>query len=213
MVKPGLFVASVVVMCVAMFSGGADAREPLNQPLILVATPQLRGEPYAGSVLIVTPVGVGQHIGLIINRPTPMRLSQMFPDHEPSRKVTEPVFLGGPENLEMLFVLVQRQRNEDANAIALTPDLFLEMERKNVDHVIENEHERARFFAGVVVWAPGELQAEIANDFWYVLDADAALVMRKSTAGLWRELVKRGEQDRNAIKAGLPQGVQLALTR
>ena len=213
MVKPGLFVASVVVMCVAMFSGGADAREPLNQPLILVATPQLRGEPYAGSVLIVTPVGVGQHIGLIINRPTPMRLSQMFPDHEPSRKVTEPVFLGGPENLEVLFVLVQRQRNEGANAIELTPGLYLEMERKNVDHAIENEHERARFFAGVVVWAPGELQAEIANDFWYVLDADAALVMRKSTAGLWRELVKLGEQDRNAIRAGLPQTVYLALTR
>ena len=133
--------------------------------------------------------------------------------HEPSRKVTEPVFLGGPENLEVLFVLVQRQRNEGANAIELTPGLYLEMERKNVDHAIENEHERARFFAGVVVWAPGELQAEIANDFWYVLDADAALVMRKSTAGLWRELVKLGERDRNAIRAGLPQTVYLALTR
>ena len=190
MQKPRLFVASVVVMCVAIFSGGAYARDPLTQPVILVATPELRGETYAGSVLIVTPIGAGQHIGLIINRPTPMRLSQMFPDHEPSRKVTEPVFLGGPENLEVLFVLVQRQRNEGANAIELTPGLYLEMERKNVDHAIENEHERARFFGRVRVapevtsgGEPAAMHEQLADGDLVLVAAGGALQRRRQIIG------------------------------
>jgi hypothetical protein len=64
------------------------------------------------------------------NHPTPVILSEMFPDHAPSRKVTDPIFLGGPENREALFALVQRQGHADTGRIALASNLYLEIERK-----------------------------------------------------------------------------------
>ena len=128
----------------------------------------------------------------------------MFPGHEPSKKVAEPVFLGGPKNVESLFALVQRQGSASARQLKLAPDLYLEIEREKVDGVIENEHGQARFFAGVVVWAPGELDAEIEHHFWYVQDPDVELVFRKSTAGMWQELVKRSERNKNALTAAAP---------
>lgn len=185
-----------------LFSNPVIAAGPIDEPVILVATPELRDRLYSATVLIAAPLGNGQHIGFIINHPTSVKLSEMFPGHAPSKKVTDPVFLGGPQNVEALFALVQRQGKAGAGSIKLATDLYLEVERDKVDHVIEKEHGRARFFAGVVVWAPGELEAEIRHDFWYVQNADTKLVLRKSTNGMWEELVKRSIRNKNAVTAG-----------
>jgi putative AlgH/UPF0301 family transcriptional regulator len=83
----------------------------------------------------------------------------------------------------------------------LTPDLYLVVDRDLVDHIIESEADHARFYAGVVLWARGELDAEIARGFWYVDDADVSLVLRKSTDGMWEELVKRLEQRSRGLRA------------
>lgn len=181
----------------------ACAVEPADEPVILVAKPALRDRLYGATILIAKPLGNGQHIGFIVNRPTPVKLGTLFPDHGPSQKVVEPVYLGGPVNVEILFALVQRKDNPGERAMKLTSELYLVVDRDLVDRVIEVESDRARFYAGVVLWAPGELNAEIAKGFWYVDDADANLVLRKSTQGMWEELVKRLELRARSIRAGL----------
>jgi len=194
-----------LLLAVTAFVGTATARavEPADEPVLLVAKPALRDRLYRATVLIARPLGNGQHIGFIVNRPTPVKLGTLFPDHGPSQKVVEPIYLGGPVNVETVFALVQRKDNPDSRSMRLTPDLYLVVDRDLVDRVIEAEADRARFYAGVVLWAPGELNAEIERGFWYVDDADVSLVLRKSTAGMWEELVKRLEQRARAIRAAL----------
>lgn len=191
-----------LAVCAFLLSTLAIARDFIDEPVMLIATPELRDHLFGATVLLVTPIGGGQHIGFIINHPTRLKLSEMFPEHEPSKNVSDPVFLGGPQNVEALFALVHRPASDSTGRIRLATDLYLEIERDKVDGVIENEHGKARFFAGIVVWRPGELAAEIRDDYWYVQAADADLVLRKSTSGMWEELIKKIARDRNAIKAG-----------
>jgi len=172
----------------------ARATESLDEPLMLVAKPALRDRIYGATILIVRPTTQGRHIGLIVNKPTPVTLGKLFPDHPPSHKVTDPVYLGGPVSMEVLFALVQGRDNPGTGAMQITPDMHLVVDRAAVDRIIEAGAKQARFFAGVVLWAPGELRAEIDKGFWYVQDADTSLVFRKSTSGLWEELVKRSQQ-------------------
>ena len=181
------------------FTAPAGSIEPADEPVILVAKPALRDRLYGATILITKPIGNGQHIGFIVNRPTPVTLGKLFPDHGPSQKVTDPVYLGGPVNPETLFALVQRKSNPGANSLQLTADLYLVTERNLVDRIIESEADRARFYAGLVLWAPGELRSEINRGFWYVQDADVSLVLRKSTAGMWEELVRQWQQKANTI--------------
>lgn len=190
----------------------ARAAEPADESVILVAKPALRDRLYGATILITKPLGNGQHIGFIVNKPTPMTLGRLFPDHGPSQKVTDPVYLGGPVNVEMLFVLVQRRNRPDSRSMQLTPDLHLVIESELVDHIIAAEADHARFFAGLVLWRAGELRAEIDRGFWYVLDADASLVLRKSTEGLWEELVKRSQQKANAIRVRSDRMERYAMT-
>jgi len=194
-----------LLLAVLAIAGTAPARavEPADEPVILVAKPALRDRLYRGTILIARPLRNGRHIGFIVNRPTPVKLGTLFPDHGPSQKVVEPIYLGGPVSIEVLFALVQRKDSPGKRAMQLTPDLYLVVDRDLVDHVIESEADHARFYAGVVLWAAGELDAEIARGFWYVDDADVSLVLRKSTDGMWEELVKRLEQRSRGIRAAL----------
>jgi len=193
----------LLLLAVLAIAGTAPARavEPADEPVILVAKPALRDRLYRGTILIARPLRNGRHIGFIVNRPTPVKLGTLFPDHGPSQKVVEPIYLGGPVSIEVLFALVQRKDSPGRRAMQLTPDLFLVVDRDLVDHVIESEADHARFYAGVVLWAPGELDAEIERGFWYVDDADVSLVLRKSTDGMWEELVKRLEQRSRGLRA------------
>lgn len=177
----------------------AGASERADAPVILVAKRGLRDHLYGATILVARPVSNDQHIGFIVNKPTPVTLGKLFPNHGPSQKVTEPVYLGGPVNTGIIFALVQREDSPSRSSVQIAPDLYLAHERDVVDRIIETEADHARFFAGLVLWRPGELRTEIKRGFWHVLDADVSLVLRKSTEGMWEELVRRSEQKANAI--------------
>ena len=79
------------------------------------------------------------------------------------------------------------------------PGLSMVFEGAAVDAVIEKDADQARYLAGLVAWQPGELREEIRRGLWYVMEPDPALVLRKSTDGLWEELIRRAEIADNAI--------------
>lgn len=170
----------------------------LSEPLILVAKPELRDAQYAATVLVVKPLGGGQHIGFIVNRPTDVALGKLFPEHGPSQKVPDPVYLGGPFEAQLIIALVQRPESPGGKSLEVAPGLFAAFDEPTVDRIIETESDHARFIAGLVAWRPGELAYEIEQGAWYVLEADAALAMRRPE-GLWEELVRRARVPRTAI--------------
>jgi putative transcriptional regulator len=193
-----LALAGVLAVC-ALIAHAADFN---TEPVILVAKPALNADQlYGSTILIVKPMGEDQHVGFIINKPTPLTLGRLFPDDKPSQKVKDPVFLGGPVSTTILFALVQSHDRPDGGAMQITPDLYAVVDRVGVDNVIAKEADHARFYAGLVVWQPGELRDEIDRGFWYVLDADTKLVLRKSTDGMWEELLERSRMAARRVSA------------
>jgi putative transcriptional regulator len=166
--------------------------------VILVAKRQLNDPFYKASVLIARPMGGDQHVGVIINRPTKMTLGQLFPEHKPSQKVADPVFLGGPSNASVIFALVRRPASPGGKSLRFLPDLYMAFESATVDNIIENDPSRARFVAGLVTWKPGELRDEVRRGAWHVLEADPALILRKPDH-MWEDLVRRAEMRAQGI--------------
>lgn len=179
--------------------GSRETARESTAPLILIAKPGLRDEFFGASILIAKPIGDGRHVGFAINRPSDMTLGRLFPEHGPSQKVPDPVYLGGPSNTEYIFALVQSKANPGGDSLQIAQDLFIAVDAKTVDQIIEGDAAHARFFAGLISWRPGELQEELKRGLWYVQESDSDLVMRKSTEGLWEELVKRSVRRANAI--------------
>jgi putative transcriptional regulator len=166
------------------------AAPELSRPLVLVAKPELHDPLYGQTVLVVAPFGNDQHVGFIVNRPTDFTLAKVFPEHGPSRKVLDPVFLGGPVDANAIFALVRQAESPGGDSVQIMPGLFAVIDAPTVDKIIEANPDEARFVAGLVVWRPGELRHEVGLGAWHVMDSDPALATR-NPEGLWEELVQR----------------------
>ena len=194
---PALFMAACALVAIAWASPVRPADD--SDSIILIAKRQLQDKLYGSTILIARPIGADRHVGFIINKPTQMTLGKLFPAHEPSRKVADPVFLGGPVSPEVIFALVQGRESPGGRSIRILDDLYLAIDSDVVDRVIEKQPAQARFFAGMVLWRPGELHEEIKRGLWYLHDARADLVLRKPTESMWEELVGRSERKANSI--------------
>jgi putative transcriptional regulator len=175
-----------------------------DDAVILVAHPAFRDLEYRQTVLIAAPVPNGGHVGVILNRPTKRSLGSLFPEHEPSKKVLDPVFYGGPFSRGALVALVKADKAPGQGSVLLMKDLYLAFRANTIDHVIETTPNEARYFVGYVGWRPGELKSEIDRGLWSVLGAEMDTIFRKDTEGLWDELLQSSRRIRADIRTGFP---------
>src|SRR4051794_8487951 len=89
-----LFPRLFVSLALCLLCGVAQAQDD-EDAVILVAHPAFRDLEYRQTVLVAAPAPNGGHVGVILNRPTRRSLGSLFPEHEPSKKVIDPVFYGG----------------------------------------------------------------------------------------------------------------------
>jgi putative transcriptional regulator len=186
----------VAVLAAALLPAApALAQKPGDdESVLLVAKPQFRDAEWRQTIIIAAPAQNGGHIGVILNRPTTRSLSSLFPEHEPSKKVIDPVYVGGPFSRRALFAVVRTDANPGGGAIALMKNLYFAMNVQIVDRIIETSPNDARFFVGYVGWRPGELRQEIDRGLWFVMNPDVDNMFRKDMDGLWEELVRQARQ-------------------
>lgn len=191
-----LLTGALFLALAAPLASSAD----LNQETaILVAKREMHDRVYGNTVIVVRPLGEDRHIGFIVNKPTTVTLGKLFPQHLPSQKVVDPVYLGGPMGPEVIFAMVKDKKSPGGRSLQLTPGLYVAFDSAVVDHIIESQPTDARFFAGMVLWRPGELSEEVKRGLWYVVDPTPEILQRKSTDGLWEDLVGRAERKANTI--------------
>ena len=168
------FVLALLVL-LAGAAGAARAADP-SRAVMLAASEQLAGTPYEDTILIAAPLPQGGHIGFIVNRPTEVRLAAIFPEHAPSHKVVNPVYVGGPMLGEAIFAVTHAAPEGDAHVVALMPGLVAVIDGAGVDRVIETTPNDARYFAGLMLWRAGELEDEIDEGYWNMQPASVAAV-------------------------------------
>jgi putative AlgH/UPF0301 family transcriptional regulator len=179
------FVLALATSFVVAFA--APAADVHNSPVVLVAKPQLGGF-FQRTVIFGWPVGAGAHVGFILNRPTEITTEEVYTGESRPSGFSDPVFLGGPQWLGSVFVLAHQFEHPGGSSMQVAKETFLVKDSATVERIIKKDSRDARFFTGMVVWPPGELDAELRRGLWYVKDYDAGVVFRDSTDGLWEAL-------------------------
>src|SRR5882724_4171195 len=85
-----------LLACTLLSCSAAALAAEEDAALVLIAHPAFRDLEYRQTVLLAAPAPTGGHVGVILNRPTRRSLGSLFPEHEPSKKVVDPVYYGGP---------------------------------------------------------------------------------------------------------------------
>jgi putative transcriptional regulator len=170
--------------------------------LFLIAKPSMTDPNFARTVVLVTQTEDASTVGVIINRPITLPLSQFLPPELPAQNYRDPVYVGGPVMLQAIVALFRSETVPAAAAFHVLKDVYLTMHPDNIARLLAAPAAQYRLYAGFSGWAPRQLESEFTRDDWYVLPADAAMLFRKSTEGLWEELLERaaarGPRTRNS---------------
>src|SRR5512139_1320158 len=118
--------AARILLALALLVGAAaPAAAQDDEAMLLVAHPAFRDLEYRQTVLLAAPAPNGGHVGVILNRPTRRSLGSLFPEHEPSKKVVDPVYYGGPFSRGALVALVKTERAPGTGSVQVMKNLFL----------------------------------------------------------------------------------------
>jgi len=183
----------------ALLVAAVPTKAQEDDAVLLVAHPAFRDLDYRQTVVLASPAPNGGHVGVILNRPTKRSLGSLFPDHEPSKKVVDPVYYGGPFSRGALVALVRADQNPGGGSVLVMKNLYLAFRANTIDQVIESTPNEARYYVGYIGWRPGELKGEIERGLWSVLSADSDMVFRKDMDGLWEELLQQSRRIRTSL--------------
>jgi putative transcriptional regulator len=152
----------------------------------LVATPIISTPPFARSVVLMLEHDDSGAIGLVLNNPTDLLVSEHIPGIADQLSAPDKVFLGGPVSSDTAVTLGMGNGIEFLRPSALPGIGIVDIETE-LDTV-----EALRVFAGYSGWDPDQLEAEIQEGAWWVLFPDLHEIFTSDVEGMWERTVERG---------------------
>jgi putative transcriptional regulator len=168
----------------AAAAGAAD----LSGPVILVASERLAGSPFEQTVILATPLPQGGYMGIVVNRPTGVKLESVLPSQASARNVVDQVYAGGPMLQGIVFAVTREVPAEGSKAVPLMPGLVAVMDGESIDRILETAPNAARYFVGLMVWEPGELDDQIGKGAWEMRVPSVQSVLPARSDDLWKIL-------------------------
>jgi len=182
--------AAFLLALAAGMPASAQQELPANG-LVLIAKPTLLDPNFAKTVVLVTQTPDASTVGVIINRPSTLKLADFLPREFATQNYREPVFIGGPVMRPAIVALFRSETVPEVSAFHVLKNIYLSMHGANLKRLLESPGAIYRLYSGFSGWAPRQLESEFVRDGWFVLPADEAMLFRKSADGLWEELVER----------------------
>ncbi|MEU1312879.1 YqgE/AlgH family protein [Streptomyces cinnamoneus] len=186
---------------------------------LLVATPALADPNFDRAVVLLLDHDEEGSLGVVLNRPTPVGVADILESWAALAGEPGVVFQGGPVSLDSaLGVAVVPGEPHDQDGAPGADDGPLGWRRVHgaiglVDLEAPPELLAAvlgslRIFAGYAGWGPGQLEDELVEGAWYVVESEPGDVSSPDPQRLWRAVLRR-QRNELAMVATYPDDPSL----
>ncbi len=161
----------------------------------LVASRDLGDPNFAKSVILLVHYSEDQGaVGLIINRRSDVPMSRVFEDLKEASGRTDPVYLGGPVELNTVLALFKSATKPEGSQHVFR-DVYLISSKDSLTSTLASHAEAAVFHAyvGYAGWGAHQLEHEVQLGAWHIMPADAAFVFHSDPDSVWERLIRRTE--------------------
>lgn len=164
------------------------APSSVKKGVLLVASPTMNDPNFRQTVLLIVEHGPEGTLGLILNRPTKLLLSEALPDLAVLKGTTYRLFAGGPVEPTRLLLLF-RVKEPPADARSVFDGVYVGGKLNVLERIITQAKptETFRAFAGFAGWAPDQLKFEMRHGAWATLLPDSIGIFDKDPATLWQD--------------------------
>ncbi|MFL6091064.1 MAG: YqgE/AlgH family protein [Aeromicrobium sp.] len=157
---------------------------------LLVATPMIGGGPFWRSVVYVLDHGDDGSLGVIVNRPLNAEVADVLPSWGDIVTAPTQLFDGGPVGSDAALAvgvvqdgLVPQGWHQMSNRVGLV----------DLDGPVPGSGQfvAIRVFAGYAGWGAGQLDDEIDEGSWFVVDAEDSDLGSSRPDSLWSDVLRR----------------------
>lgn len=176
----------------------AQSRRPekLGVGKLLVVPRQSPDPSFAETVVLLVHYAEDGTVGLVINRQTTLPVSSVLRDLKGSSNYSEPVYAGGPVQIEVVQALLQSPAGPH-DAIHLFGNVYLVSKKVELEKalVAGKGSRELRIYLGYCGWSRGQLESEVNQGGWYIFDGSEGLVFDSNPSTLWSRMIARTELD------------------
>ena len=178
--------------------------------IFVVATPETQDPNFREAVVLITQHGRSGQVGVIINRPTAQTLSDFFPGNEALKGSEEKLYAGGPVSPASL-VFIFRGIEPQKDALQVLPGVQMSNNPVLLEEILKYPQatKKLKIYTGFAAWAPRQLEREISQGGWYVLNADEKTIFDKNPASIWPDLVKRAQEQSVKFSPTQPSPIKI----
>lgn len=173
------------------------ALQILRAGRLLVANPLLPDPNFDRTVVLLLAYNDEGALGLVLNRPSQMDVSDPLPQWGHLAASPAVLFLGGPVQHQAVICLARSAAAGPDRSSALSPDwkeVTPEVSTLDLDvdpTSVEDRVRQVRLFAGYAGWAAGQLEGEIQAGAWWVVDAEPTDPFVDDPHLLWKDVLRR----------------------
>lgn len=160
---------------------------------LLVASPMLRDPNFARTVVLILDHDHTGTLGVVLNRPLEVEVREVLPDW--TGDVSEPssLFGGGPVATDSALAIGVLTSTSDEAPLGWRA-MYGRVGLVDLDtpvEVLAGALTGLRIFAGYAGWSPGQLEDEIAEGSWLVVDGADNDLTTESPVDLWAQVLRR----------------------
>lgn len=158
---------------------------------VIVSNPSVADSNFSESVLLIifhdNDIGTA---GVLLNRPTWVDPTEVFPEIDAWDAYDDRLYLGGPVAPTDLWTLIESDAAtlEGTQPVAGRIHVGLDPEILNRIDFTAEQRPAVRVYAGRAEWGPGQLADEIAAGSWRLLSARPEDVFADDPENLWERM-------------------------
>lgn len=177
----------------ARHTGDVFLTSPQTKGRLLLATPPLEDPDFDRTVVYVLEHHQDGAIGLVLNRPTDEALEAPLDRWIDLQTAPSSVFTGGPVDPNAMIGMAMTKALVDEPVEHITPisGLIASTDLSADPAIVAAHVDSVRVFRGYAGWGAGQLEAEIEQGAWLVLDAEVDDVFSDRPEDLWHTVLKR----------------------
>jgi putative transcriptional regulator len=161
---------------------------------LLVAAPVLSDENFARTVILLLDHDEEGSLGLVLNRPSHVPVGTVLPSWDGRTTGTDVLFTGGPvadDNALALGLLPGPHDGPEPEGFRRLAGPFGLVDLDNDPVEAMADLSAIRIYAGYAGWSAGQLDDEVAEGAWYVVDGGPSDVFSSEPEDLWRQVLRR----------------------
>ncbi|WP_392753454.1 YqgE/AlgH family protein [Streptomyces sp. LN590] len=158
---------------------------------LLVATPALADPNFDRAVVLLLDHDEEGSLGVVLNRPTPVGVGDILVSWADLTAEPDVVFQGGPVSLDSALGVAVIPGDEGPLGWRRVYGAIGLVDLEAPPELLAAALGSLRIFAGYAGWGPGQLETELTEGAWYVVESEPGDVSSPRPEQLWRAVLRR----------------------